>query len=88
MKELKGVKTLTGKSLLSSPHSWTGLCQPTVGALSREGSARSLVITPPLLKAPTFGSAPPLKLRGGRGSYDPAEGRFLKAANLPMGLSV
>jgi len=28
-----------------------------------------LRITPPLLKAPTVGSAPPLKLRGGRGSY-------------------
>jgi len=51
------------KSLLTSPHPGTDLCQ-SIGALSRRGEKSIFGVTPPP-------SAPPLKIRGGRGSYDP-----------------
>jgi len=39
---------------------------------------QSFAITPPLLKTSTFGAAPPLKIRGGWGSYDSGSESILK----------
>jgi len=58
-------------------------------SLNPSPQGRETFLSSPLLMAPTFGSAPPLKacppfwrIRGGRGSYDSrGEGRFIVMAN-------